>query len=370
MGMFKLFGETNFNIMSSKNQSHNHIIIFRWLWSLNYHSFSICRYSFSKRTLSRLVDQQWDLSIIVAECVPPCACASVYACVCVCVLHLMSFQCLTWSVCRLWHMYTHVCTPRKAGGFCPCHDRWLAPSGPLTPVNSLADPAEAVRSPRWLKEAHHPKLACWIFVLRRSLLLQSEAHWLFPVSTQISSVASNNQHILGVWDQIQDAETKRISYERRLLFLASSSSVSWPYHDRPVKALCLVSAPFLLKPFHIKWPVFLSLSLSLSRNNSRKYDQKWPPSTFCCHLFWLQMDIIKSWSSFNIHPHNRSRTVRVRCVKGRRVCYRQWLPPWNNAAQAGTYNYLFIMHPLKHKCTLLSHSASYFTHKPGNGLGF
>lgn len=44
--------------------------------------------------------------------------------------------------------------------------------------------------------------------------------------------------------------------------------------------------------------------------------------------------------------------------------------PEDNAAEAGTYNYLFIMHPLKHKCTLLSHSASYFTHKPKKWAGF
>lgn len=121
-------------------------------------------------------------------------------------------------------------------------------------------------------------------------------------------------------------------------------------------------------------PLLPFSSLSLSGNNTRENDQKWPASVlFRCNLFLLLMhrDIIKSWSSFNIHLHNITSTLSVAALRGPRMCYRSsdYLPE-DDAAEAGTYNYLFIMHPLKHKCTLLSHSASYFTHKPENGLGF
>lgn len=72
---------------------------------------------------------------------------------------------------------------------------------------------------------------------------------------------------------------------------------------------------------------------------------------------------------FNIHLHNRTSTLSEAALRGKECVIGNDYPP-EDAAQAGTYNYLFITHPLKHKCTLLSHSASYFTHKPGNGLGF
>lgn len=84
----------------------------------------------------------------------------------------------------------------------------------------------------------------------------------------------------------------------------------------------------------------------------------------------MRMGIIKSWSSFNIHLHNRTSTLSVAVLRGRECVVGSDYVLEDNAAYAGTYNYLFIMHPLKHKCTLLSHSASYFTHKPENGLGF
>lgn len=158
--MFKRCGETDFNIMSSKNQSYILVsVVIKYIIV----SIYVDRVSV-KGHLSSLVDQQWDLSIIfVAECVPPSAWACVYACVCVCVLHLMSFQCLTWSVCRWWHMYTHTHSQENRC-FCVCHDRSLAPSAPLTPADSLADPAEAVccHGFHGLKEAHHPKLASWV----------------------------------------------------------------------------------------------------------------------------------------------------------------------------------------------------------------
>lgn len=84
----------------------------------------------------------------------------------------------------------------------------------------------------------------------------------------------------------------------------------------------------------------------------------------------MHMYIIKSLASFNINLHNRTSTLSVAALRARECGVGNDYLPEDVAAWAGTYNYLFIMHLLKHKCTLLSHSASYFTHKPENGLGF
>lgn len=188
---------------------------------------------------------------------------------------------------------------------------------------------------------------------------------LYSVTTQISSITSMFFSFGLKYKFEQGTKTTRKTDLPFSQFMCFWHDFTMFHHLKHLKPFVLFLSHFYLNFCHIKWPLFFP-SLFMSRNNSRKNDQKWPPSTFHRHSFQLQMDIIKSWSSFNIHLHNRSRTLRVVALRGKKCV----IGNDYNAAQADTYNYLFIMHLLKHKCTLLSHSASYFTHKPGNGVGF
>ena len=80
-----------------------------------------------------------------------------------------------------------------------------------------------------------------------------------------------------------------------------------------------------------------------------KKQKEWPemacfhllPPSF--HLFLLRMhkDIIKSWSSFNIHLHNRTSTLSVAALRGRgRVIGSDYLP--EDDAGLGRHLQLFI----------------------------
>lgn len=185
---------------------------------------------------------------------------------------------------------------------------------------------------------------------------------LYPVTTQNFSIISTFFSFGLKYKFEQDTKTSRktdLPFSRFMCFWYDFTMID---HLEHLKPCVLFLSHFYLIFLPHKMASFFP-SLFMSRNNSRKNDQKLPPSTFLHHSF---QDIIKSWSSFNIHLHNRSRTLRAAALKGKECV----IGNDYNTDQADTYNYLFIMHPLKHKCTLLSHSASYFTHKPGNGVGF
>lgn len=90
-------------------------------------------------------------------CMPVC----VFVCLCVAFNVIPMFNMIDLSLVTYVHTRTH---SQENRCFCLCHDRSLAPSAPLTPADSLADPAEAVccHGFHGLKEAHHPKLASWV----------------------------------------------------------------------------------------------------------------------------------------------------------------------------------------------------------------